>query len=104
MPYIDKSRRSIIDQKISDIIHNITNGEEINYNKGDLNYIFFTIVVHWLHVNGKNYQNISDAIAALQDCADEVKRRIMTKKEDIAIKTNGDIHVWNNVLIPSSKD
>lgn len=50
--------------------------------KGELNYLITELMVQYLKDNGKNYQNISDVIAAAQDAADEMKRRVLAPHEE----------------------
>ena len=50
--------------------------------KEQLNYVITEFMVGYLKKHGKNDQNISDVIAAAQDAADEMKRRVLAPYED----------------------
>ena len=89
MPYINKTDRERIDEesirRLSIDISNIPSGKI----KGALNYVVSRLA---LQVYGtESYTSISDGIAALQDAADEIKRRTLSKVEDKAIGKNGDL-------------
>lgn len=72
MPYITKERaRTIREAYLGDI-----------ETKGELNYAITTLLVEYLVNNGKSYQTISDVVAAAQDAADEMKRRVLAPYED----------------------
>lgn len=75
MPYITKERAHDIDTH--DGIY--TYGME---NKGELNFAITILMTTYLRRKGKSYQNISDVIAAAQDAADEMKRRVLALYED----------------------
>ena len=57
-------------------------GHDLASTKGELNFLITTFMVGYLQKNGKSYQNISDVIAAAQDAADEMKRRVLAPYED----------------------
>jgi hypothetical protein len=90
MPYINKEDREYIsrDWLITQLalrIKEVPSGKK----KGALNYVVSRIA---LQVFGKGgYTEISDAIAALQDAADEIKRRKLAPYEDECILKNGDL-------------
>ena len=104
MPYIPKESRKLYDEDIDSIVKNLdanTEGEphtpwNNGYVKGDLNYIFMRIIRQYERLlESKNYscgyQNKSDFVAALRDCADEYVRRFLAPYEDEKIDQNGDI-------------
>ena len=86
MPYIKKERRIEFDNCLS------TLGVKIQ-NKGELNYCISMLCKWYVSRHGMNYQNISDAGAALGDAHDEWKRRVMWPYEDEKIEENGDLEL-----------
>lgn len=80
MPYIIPEVRKLLRD----------NAEAID--KGQLNFLISEIMILYLHRKGLSYENISDAIGAAQDAADEMKRRILAPYEDKKIGQNGDIY------------
>lgn len=56
--------------------------------KGALNYVVSRLA---LGCFGEGYHEISDRISALRDAADEIVRRRMVPREDVAIEKNGDL-------------
>lgn len=89
MPYISQEDRNninigSIEVLVSDIL-NVPSQKK----KGALNYVVTKLA---LGVYGRGgYTELSDAIAALQDAADEIKRRKLGPYEDQAIVKNGDL-------------
>jgi hypothetical protein len=65
-----------------------------NKSKGALNYILSRLVLTVLGKQGLSYQNLSDVIAALNDAAEEIRRRLLNPYEDEAIKKNGDLEEY----------
>jgi hypothetical protein len=59
-------------------------------NKGDLTAAIFDLQLRYLNTHDVSYQNISDAIAAADDAAAEIKRRIRDPYEIECITKNGD--------------
>jgi len=45
-----------------------------------------------------SYQNLSDVIAALNDSAEEIRRRLLIPYEDKAIEKNGDLPEYKELL------
>lgn len=58
--------------------------------KGDLNFQITALMCDF--IEERNYTWVSDAIAAAQDAADEMKRRVLARVEDEAIERNGDCY------------
>lgn len=56
-----------------------------------MTYCFYKLGIEYLLKKKNNYQNISDVIAAMNDCGAEFRRRILDPYEDEKIKENGDI-------------
>lgn len=89
MPYIKKERREELDSTIDSLITCLRDIEPV---KGDLNYTVSRLVLGALKPDtGWSYQALSDAIGALQDAADEIKRRLLGPHEDKCIDRNGDV-------------
>lgn len=89
MPYVSKEDREDISDaaifRLATEIKEVSSGKK----KGALNYVVTRIA---LQVFGRGgYTDVSDAIAALQDAADEIKRRVLGPLEDKAIQKNGDL-------------
>lgn len=82
MPYIPKKDRSKLFPET----------------KGELNYLVTTIALDFLKKKGLTYQNISDSIAALNDAASELRRRVLDFYEDEMIHTNGDLEEYKEVI------
>lgn len=82
MPYITKERANEISDQLSDSYRPFEMLQQEINTKGELNYAVSTLMVKYLNKHGKNYQNISDVIAAAQDAADEMKRRVLAPYEE----------------------
>jgi len=105
MPYIKKESRELYNEEIDKLVQKlIDNTEGVAYTpwnygfyKGDMNYIFFRFIKQFERMSkeeyGTNfgYQQKSDFIAALRDCADEYQRRYLAPYEDKKIEENGDV-------------
>lgn len=89
MPYIEPSRRKKMDNEIEYLSTFTECG-------GDLNYIFARLVTLFVAERGKNYSTLSEAKAALTDCADEFYAVVMRPYEEAKRRTNGD--VWQEAL------
>ena len=62
-------------------------------NKGELNYGITRKMIDFLCFKDKvSYHDISDAIAAARDAADEMKRRLLDPYENKKIIENGDVY------------
>ena len=81
MPYIDQERRKAVLDILGD-------GPQT---KGELCFYYYTMSLAFIEEQGRSYQNISDAIAALNDAAHELRRRVLDPYEDKKIVENGDI-------------
>lgn len=104
MPYINEELRKTyndeVDEVVSKLISNSVALDQIqgaNNNgnfKGDLNYIFFRIIRQFeRNCSGIRfgYQQKSDIVGALKDCAAEYERRFLQPYEDEKIIENGDV-------------
>jgi len=85
MPYIKPKRRRIFNRGLEGLMN--TNFIE----KGDLTYCAYKLGIDYINQKGIKYQHISDAVSALNDAAEEIRRRVMFHYEDRKIKENGDI-------------
>jgi cystathionine beta-lyase family protein involved in aluminum resistance len=85
MPYISKSDRSDINQKI------VYAGRSI-HNTGELNYLVTRIIDEYIHAKGKSYTSINEVIGVLECAKLELYRRIAAPYEDLKIKENGDVY------------
>jgi len=83
-PYIKQERRIGLEELLETAIERV----EI---KGELTYCAYKLALDYIKQKGKNYQNISDAVAALNDAAHEIRRRVMDDYEDKKCIQNGDI-------------
>jgi len=84
MPYIKKHRRIGIEKMLERVGNNL---EE----KGELTYCIYKLGIEYLKHHKKNYQNISDCIAAMNDGAAEFRRRVLDIYEDEKRIENGEI-------------
>ena len=60
--------------------------------QGELNYQITVLMLKYIRDFGQSYDNISNAIAAGIDAAEELSRRQLAPYEDNKIKENGDIY------------
>ena len=79
MPYINKDNRK-----------QILTGRKPQ-GKGELCFLVYYIASLYIVETGTRYPVISDAIAALNDAAEEIRRRILNPYEDKKMAENGDI-------------
>lgn len=80
MPYLSPELRQLLES-----------GELAPETTGDLNYCLSLIVNEYAKINGKSYETLSSAVAALLDCRDEFYRKVVAPYEDEKIKANGDV-------------
>jgi len=85
MPYIDSIQR----QKFSSVLYDLSNIKIIS--KGELEYLLFFILRMYMSDRKICYSELHDTVYACQHVADEFRRRFLDKREDEAIKNNGDI-------------
>lgn len=105
MPYIDQSRRKLLDDNIDKICLSIKNllsdrafvkneisNEEFLSVCGDLNYCFSRILSN---VMGKvSYSKIATATGVLENVKQEFYRRVAEHYEDVKMRDNGDIEEY----------
>jgi len=95
MPYISEKDRA----KYANIFNFIEEWKKSrldtneNYieTKGDLEYILFKFLLIYMADRDYRYSTLHDAVYACQHVADEFRRRYLDKREDEAMKSNGDI-------------
>lgn len=63
--------------------------------KGELNYLITNLMIEFVEEHGTKYQVISDAIAAAQDAADEMKRRLLAPYETLKSKERENIDPYD---------
>jgi len=85
MPYIIPEERGRFD----DVIDRLP----IVGNKGELEYILFSIMVRYMGDRPIKYSTLHDTVYAAAHCADEFRRRFLDKREDEARAANGDIEL-----------
>lgn len=82
MPYVEQERRYDLDSVVDEMVKAHV---EVN---GDLNYILYYYCKDFIIPSYNNYKNF---IGELNECAAEIRRRILAPYEDEKIKENGDI-------------
>ena len=82
MPYIPKWRREILDPIVNMMADKVVGGD------GDLNYVLFKFAKY--HVP-HNYNSIKNYCAELNECANEIRRRILAPYEDERKNEHGEI-------------
>lgn len=92
MPYIKQDDRMRYELAIKTLVDDLTL-VDVGERKGHVNYVISCIVLG--SMEPYRYHKISDAIAALRDAADEIARRVMGPREDIAIEENGDLPFYD---------
>jgi len=108
MPYISKEHQDLFDEfvmyhvdgtfrNLLEAVEDCTKKLPVNKRKGFLNYVLSRIALSQLKGNGISYQNISDVIAALNDAAEEIRRRVLNPYEDKAIEVNGDLPAYKEL-------
>jgi len=93
MPYIDQSRRDLLEpgiKNIADVLANLNNpDDEGNLVAGDLNYLITRLCHEYLRVKGKSYQSFNDIMGALNGSNQELYRTIFGPYEEYKRITNG---------------
>lgn len=86
MPYVSLSDRARYDK----VIKAINQLPEIA-TKGDLEFLVFKLMKKFMKDREVRYSTLHEAVYATQHSADEFRRRFLDAREDLALKTNGDI-------------
>jgi len=84
MPHINKEQRVLYSGLISEILRT-----EI-LTKGDLEYIIYNVVKQFMATREERYGNLHEAVYACIHAGEEYKRVYLDKREDKAIKDNGE--------------
>ena len=87
MPYIDEKERKELANR----------DNQFPTTKGQINYLVTRIALQYIDNKGLGYTNISTAIGALIDSAEEIRRRLLNGYEDEAIHRNGDLELFKKV-------
>jgi hypothetical protein len=82
MPYVLQERRPKLDQIVI-----LMQTAEVKAD-GDLNYILFK---YFLNNITKNYNSIKNYCGELVECAEEIRRRILSEYEDQKRTENGEV-------------
>jgi len=82
MPYIKQEKRSGLDEVV-----NLMSEKGIKAD-GDLNYVLFA---YCLRNTEPSYNNYKNYIAELNECSEEIRRRILAPYENKKIRENGDV-------------
>ena len=82
MPYIKLEGRPDMDE-IVDLM--VQKGVKAN---GDLNYVLFKFAKYYIKPSYNNYKNYC---GELEECAVEIRRRILAEYENQKISENGDV-------------
>lgn len=85
MPYIQKKDRKKFD-RILDSMPPIAT-------KGELEYCIYRLMLWFVPYKTYRYTTLHDAVYAAVHAAHEFERRYLDKREDEAIKENGDITI-----------
>lgn len=80
MPYIEQWKREEMDIIVDALTMALPDGR--------LNYVLFKLCKDTVVPSYNNYKNF---IAELNECAEEIRRRLLATYEDEKIKENGDI-------------
>lgn len=82
MPYIKKNERPFMDVVVDSM-------KEMNVEpNGKLNYVLYKFCLDTVKPSYNNYKNYC---AELEECANEIRRRLLSKYEDFKISKNGDV-------------
>ena len=82
MPYIEKERREELDYVLEQMVRARITAD------GDLNYLLFAYCKHFIP---KSYNSLKNFVGELEECATEIRRRILAPYEDDKIAENGDV-------------
>lgn len=81
MPYIKVERRAEVDAVVGAMAMVKIKAD------GDLNYVLFHYCKNFVN---RDYNSLKNFIGELEECATEIRRRILAPYEDGKIKENGD--------------
>jgi len=87
MPYIPQGDR----KKYEPWLGELREAMSIRTPKGDLTYLVYALALEFWKEKGASYTSISEAIGALNDAAEEMRRRHLAPYENKKIEENGDV-------------
>ncbi len=87
MPYIKQTERAKFKECLPEV-------GKLCDTCGELNYVFTCIAHEYIKRHGLKYQNINDIIGALEGAKIEFYRKVGQDYEDIKIKENGDVGLF----------
>jgi hypothetical protein len=87
VPYIPRLDRPDFDVEIDQLVERLRE----NPSPGNLNYVVSSITLALIPKVGARYSGVSAYIAALNDAAAEIRRRVLDPLEDRKIAENGDL-------------
>lgn len=90
MPYIKKEYRPRLNKILKGIHHYLLE-------KGDLEYCITVLLHAYMSSRVVNYSNLHDAVYAAVHAGHEFERMHLDKREDEAIKANGDVEYVHTV-------
>ena len=73
-------------------------GSDCIQSKGELNYVICELTGQLISKSRISYEEISKWITAIEDAADELRRRLLHPYEDAKRFENGDVHSINEIL------
>ena len=82
MPYVTQDKRPILDRIVSEMWAANVKAD------GDLNYILFAFCKRCIKPSYNNYKNY---LGELNECAEEIRRRLLADYENKKIEENGDV-------------
>ncbi len=86
-PYIKREDREKFRKGLEDLKEIMEAGHPP---KGELTYLAYSLGISYFK-DRDSYTTISDAISALTDAAEEIRRRYLNNYENFKIKENGDV-------------
>lgn len=92
MPYINKSKRVVLDPAIDQVLNNLRELEcddDKNNMEGNINYLF-TRILHHVYP-GTSYREVNDVVGVLECCKLEYYRRIAAPYETQKAFENKDV-------------
>lgn len=90
MPYVKQKVRDYYEFEIRNLVEKL---KYVKFPKGDLNYIFSTIVGE-AYLSNPSYDMYADACSSLTEAHSEFERRVGKMHEEWKILENGDLEVY----------
>lgn len=85
MPYIDKSLRIEIDEKMQELLR-------MNLDVGELNYVITQLLLEYVNNNNTRYSTCNAIVGVLECCKLEFYRRLVAPYEEKKTQENGDVY------------